>query len=248
MDIETSQVRYTPLLPEAGSGYVCHVPDASFESRVVDEETFIGVLGETIRALDQHEIPYVVIGGVASTILGRPRWTRDLDLFVRHEDALQTLDALAAEGFTTQRADPFWLYKAIKAGVLVDIIFRSTGDIYLDDEMLARSSLQDFRGQRVRVLAPEDLLVIKAVVHDEKTPRHWYDALGIIAHSELDWDYLLKRSRRAARRVLSLLLYAQSNDVLVPQTVVNDLFEMISEPHARTKPGLTSLRDRRRRS
>jgi predicted nucleotidyltransferase len=222
------------------------VPDASFESRVVDEETFIGVLGETIRALDLHEIPYVVIGGIASTILGRPRWTRDLDLFVRHEDALRTLDALAAEGFTTQRTDPFWLYKAIKVGVLVDIIFRSTGDIYLDDEMLARSSLQEFRGHRVRVLAPEDLLVIKAVVHDEKTPRHWYDALGIIAHSEL--DYLLKRARRAARRVLSLLLYAQSNDLLVPQAVVNDLFEMISEPRPRTKPRLTALRDRRRRS
>jgi predicted nucleotidyltransferase len=223
------------------------VPDPSFESRVVDEDTFIGVLGEAVQALEAQGIPYVLIGGIASSILGRPRWTRDLDLFVRHEDALRSLDALAGAGFTTQRTDPFWLYKGIKHGVLVDVIFRSTGDIYLDDEMLSRSRVEEFRGQPVRVMAPEDLLVIKAVVHDEKTPRHWYDALGIIGHSDLDWDYLLRRARRAARRVLSLLLYAQSNDLLVPPAVVRELFEMISEPAPeRTEPGLLPMRKRRR--
>jgi predicted nucleotidyltransferase len=223
------------------------VPDPSFESRVVDEDTFLGVLGETVQALRGREIPYVLIGGVASSILGRPRWTRDLDLFVRHEDALRTLDALTGAGFMTQRTDPFWLYKAIKHGVLVDVIFRSTGDIYLDDEMLARSRVEEFKGQRVRVLAPEDLLVIKAVVHDEKTPRHWYDALGIIGHADLDWDYLLRRARRAARRVLSLLLYAQSNDLLVPEEVIRELFEMISGPApSRAESGLLPLPERRR--
>jgi predicted nucleotidyltransferase len=214
---------------------------------VVDEDTFLGVLREAVQALEEHEVPYVLIGGIASTILGRPRWTRDLDLLVRHEDALRSLDALARAGFSTQRTDPFWLYKAIKQGVLVDVIFRSTGDIYLDDEMLARSRVEEFKGQPVRVLAPEDLLVIKAVVHDEKTPRHWYDALGIIGHSDLDWDYLLRRARRAARRVLSLLLYAQSNDLLVPQAVVRELFEMIAEPvPERAEPGVLPLPERRR--
>jgi predicted nucleotidyltransferase len=222
------------------------VPDVSFESRVVDEDTFLEVLGEAVRALEGHQVPYVMIGGIASTILGRPRWTRDLDLFVRQEDALRSLQALGEAGFSTQRTDPFWLYKAIKRGVLVDVIFRSTGDIYLDEEMLARSRVEEFKGQRVRVLAPEDLLVIKAVVHDEKTPRHWYDALGIIGHSDLDWDYLLRRSRRAARRVLSLLLYAQSNDLLVPQGVVRQLFELISEPAPdRAERGVVPLPKRR---
>jgi predicted nucleotidyltransferase len=205
------------------------VPDPSFEARPVDEEVFVRVLGEVSHALDEQEIPHVVVGGIASTILGRPRWTRDLDLLVKPEHAGRAVDALAATGYTTQRTDDFWLYKAIKDGVLVDIIFRSTGDIYLDDEMLSRSRMEDFKGQRVRVLAPEDLLVIKAVVHDEKTPRHWYDALGIIAHADLDWEYLIRRARLAARRVLSLLLYAQSNDILVPPAVVRELFEMVSE-------------------
>jgi predicted nucleotidyltransferase len=215
------------------------VPDVSFEGHRVDEETFLGVLGESTDALEAAGLPYVFIGGVASALHGRPRWTHDVDFFVRPEDARPVLAALAAAGFTTQETDAFWLYKAIKQGVLVDVIFRSTGDIYLDDEMLERSSIGEFKGRKVRVVAPEDLIVIKAVVHDEKTPRHWFDALGIIARADLDWDYLVRRSRRATRRVLSLLLYAQSNDVLVPPSVVAALFGLISEPQESPRNAVT---------
>ena len=184
------------------------------------------VAGEAIAALEQREIPYAFIGGIASALHGRPRWTHDVDLFVRPEDAGRALEALAEVGFATQRTDDFWLFKGIKEGVLVDVIFRSTGDIYLDDEMLARSSVEEFKGLRLRVVAPEDLVVIKAVVHDEKTPRHWFDALGIIARTELDWAYLLRRARHARYRVTSLLLYAQSNDLPVAPEAVRALLDV----------------------
>ena len=85
----------------------------------------------------------------------------------------------------------------------------------------------EFEGLKVRFVPPEDLLIIKAVVHDEATPRHWYDALGILAASDLDWDYLIRRARRAQHRVLSLLLYAQSKDLAVPNRVIRRLFENI---------------------
>ena len=65
-------------------------------------------------------------------------------------------------------------------------------------------------------------------VHDEHMPRHWHDALAVLAVSELDCDYLTRRARQyGARRVLSLLLYAQSNDLIVPSTPVRNLFEAI---------------------
>jgi predicted nucleotidyltransferase len=208
------------------------VPDISFEGWNVDEPTFLRVAKEAIDAIDDGGIPYAFIGGIASALHGRPRWTHDVDIFVRPEDAARTLDALAAAGFATQRTDPFWLFKGIKEGVLVDVIFRSTGDIYLDDEMLSRTSLEDFKGLSLRVVAPEDLVVIKAVVHDEKTPRHWFDALGIIARADLDWEYLVCRARRAARRITSLLLYAQSNDIAVPPSAIRSLLDVVLEPGA----------------
>src|SRR5690606_25851615 len=100
---------------------------------------------------------------------------------------------------------------------------------YLEGAVGARSGVRDFMGHRVRLIAPEDLLVIKAAVHDEQGPRHWHDALGVIGINELDWDYLLRRARQAPRRVLSLLVYAHSLDKNVPNYVVRALYREIYE-------------------
>jgi predicted nucleotidyltransferase len=193
-----------------------------------DEETFLGVLDEAMAALEVADVPYVMIGGVASAILGRGRWTHDIDLFLRdRNDAAAAVDALGAAAFATETTDKNWLYKGIKHDILVDLIFKAKGDIYLDEEMLERSAVHDFKGRNVRVIPPEDLIVIKAVIHDEPTPRHWYDALGIIANSDLDWEYLIQRASRGPRRTLALLVYAQSNDVIVPDRVIRDLHRTI---------------------
>ncbi len=198
--------------------------------RQVDEEVFLGVLRDAIAALEDKDIPYVLMGGISSATFGRPRGTNDIDLFVEPEQARLTLEVLAASGFDTDETDPRWLYKGWKDDILVDVIFRSTGDIYLDEEMLAHARVVDVRGCAARIIAPEDLLIIKALTADEHMPHHWHDALGVITGSDLDWDYLVSRARRhGARRVLSLLLYAQSNDLGVPVKPVRALFDAIFE-------------------
>ncbi len=146
------------------------------------------VLDDAVRALDAAEIPYVLIGGLAGTLLGRPRCSSDIDLFVQPHSAPAALETLAKAGFRTEITNPHWLYKAFRDDVLVDMLFKVTGDIYLDDEMLRRGRLLRFRGTQVRVIAPEDFIVVKAIAHDEETPRHWHDALAVIANQELDWE------------------------------------------------------------
>ena len=196
--------------------------------REVDEGRFLTVLREAIAALEGKNITYLLMGGLSSATLGRPRGTNDIDLFVRPESARLTLEALEASGFTTEETDPRWLFKGFKDDILVDVIFRSTGDIYLDEEMLAHARVEDVQGCAARVIAPEDLLIIKALTADEHMPHHWHDALGVITGSQMDWDYLVNRaSRHGARRVLSLLLYAQSNDLGVPVKPVRALFDAI---------------------
>lgn len=189
--------------------------------------TVADVLSDAVGALDGAGVPYLLIGGLAASVHGRPRASDDIDLFVKQEDAMRALEALATTGFETEETNPQWIYKARKAAVEIDLIFWLLGDVYLDDEMLARSEEHEWEGVRVRVMPPEDLVVVKAVIHDEHTPRHWGDALGIIACTELDWDYLSRRARKGARRVLALLIYAQSNDLVVTDDTVKTLFESI---------------------
>jgi hypothetical protein len=195
-----------------------------------DEGTFMAMLHESIDAIEKRGIPYVLMGGLASAALGRPRWTHDIDFFVRPHDAGTALEALAEAGFETQETYPDWLFKGLKHGVLVDVIFQSSGHIYLDDDMIDHAVIGEWKGQKLRLISPEDLLVIKAVVHDEHVPRHWYDGLGLIAAYDLDWEYVLRRARHGARRVLSLLVYAQSVDLIVPEGVIRTLFEAVYGP------------------
>lgn len=186
---------------------------------------FDSVLFATLDALEEANIPFALIGGVAASGLGRPRSTHDIDIFVRPEDADSTLDVLGKRGFRTEKFDIEWLFKAFKDDILVDIIFKSEGEMYFDEEVQAKRKLMDYHGRKVPVVSPEDLVVIKCAVHYEGGPHHWHDALAILANATIDWNYLLKRSRKASRRVLSLLLYAQSNDILIPNWAVSHLYD-----------------------
>ncbi len=197
------------------------------KEKLLSEDRLLEVLEETHRTLEAGGIRYGLIGGVASSVLGRPRTTRDIDLFVKPCDAERVLAALEARGFECERTDHKWIFKAFKHGVQVDIIFLTGRGIYFDGELVERCRAVTFAGVDVWVVAPEDLFVIKAVAHDEATPRHWHDALGLLLKSDFDWDYLLQRSRFGQRRVLSLLLYAQSLDYAVPDRVICELWRHI---------------------
>jgi predicted nucleotidyltransferase len=202
-----------------------------FEKRTVDDEAFVEAVREVMEALEGRGIVFLFVGGLASGILGRPRSTVDVDLMIRPGDIGKTREALEEAGFTTTQTDLDWLYKAAKeGGVVVDILVESTGGVYLDDEMLSRVVTAEFRGLSLPLAGPEDLIVMKALAHQEPTNRYWYDALGILARTAIDWDYLLWRARLGARRVLSLLLYAQSTDILVPDAPIRALFHMIQHP------------------
>jgi predicted nucleotidyltransferase len=202
-------------------------PDSASARQTEMGEKFNRVLFATLDALEERNIAFALIGGIAASGLGRPRSTHDIDIFVRPEDADAALDALTVKGFDTERRDPRWLYKAWKEDMMVDIIFKSSGDIYFDNEMHQHAKRIPYHGRNIPVVAPEDLIIIKAAVHSEVGPHHWHDALAILSHATVDWAYLVRRSRRASRRLLALLIYAQGNDILIPNHVIIELYNTI---------------------
>lgn len=195
--------------------------------KTTSDAIFREVLKEAVRTVEQSGYDFLVLGGLASSLVGRPRWTHDIDFLVRSDDARGVLAALANAGFETQETDPVWIFKAFKHQVMIDLIFMITGGIYLDADMRDRSIVREYDGLEIRIPSAEDQIVIKAIVHREETSRHWFDALAILARAELDWDYLLHRARLGARRVLALLIYAQSADILVPTWAINRLYKEV---------------------
>lgn len=201
----------------------------------------ISTLFAAIESIESKGIHYALIGGIAVKELGRPRVTHDIDIFVKPDDANEILEILKENGFETEKRDPFWLYKAWRDDVLVDIIFRSCGDLYFEEEVREHVRRIPFHGKYVNAISPEDFIIIKSAAHQEDNPHHWHDALAVLTQGNLDWEYLLKRARHCPRRVLSLLIYAQSNDIAIPNDLIQKLYKSIFErpsysPEPHTNP------------
>src|SRR6266545_4874451 len=153
---------------------------------------------------------------------------------VGEEDFLAVLDDLLAA--LRASGAPFAFIGGIASAVMgrprptldVDVIFLSTGDLYLDDEMLARVRRREFMGRMLPIVSPEDLVIMKALAHSEETPRYWYDGLSLVARSDLDWGYLLRRARHGPRCVLSFLLFARTAGLVVPADAVRSLRRLVA--------------------
>jgi len=197
-----------------------------------DAALFTDVLGRAVEALEENEVPYATFGSLASNVYGRPGASGDIDILVAPPDADRALEVLDQAGFSTQKTDPSWIYKAVLEGVLIDIIFKVKAGVYLDEEVRSRLQQRDYRGHRIRLVSPEDAVVIEALSDEDQARSHWFNALAILAAcSELDWEYFERRARYGTRRVLSLLLYAQSNDYVVPEGVIRHLFDILFPSH-----------------
>ncbi|HEX2922831.1 MAG TPA: nucleotidyl transferase AbiEii/AbiGii toxin family protein [Chloroflexota bacterium] len=181
--------------------------------------SFVRALRQTVDVLNAAEIPYLIAGGLAAKAYGKRRTTHDIDLFVKQSDAVQALKVLEKAGFTTEITYPTWLYKAFKYDVMVDIIFKSAGNITVDDETLSRARPMDYRGRRLPLVPPETLMLMKIfALHYTRAAnthwRHWRDALSVLRSVPMDWDFLYRKAMELDPRiVLGFLLLAEVEGV-----------------------------------
>jgi predicted nucleotidyltransferase len=191
---------------------------------------YLEALRDATAALDRAGVAHVVFGSIALRALGRPRpgADEDIDLLIRPPDAPTALRALTEAGFAGEEVDPSRLNRATRRAVAVDLVFRTAGDLHLDEEMADRAVSMDVEGVPVRLIPPEDLAVMKAVLYEEHRPYDWFDALALIGRPDVDWPYLVRRAlRHGAQRVLSLLVYARSSGLAVPDAAIGELSEAV---------------------
>ena len=192
-----------------------------------DPETFHRVLGRAVATFEDAGIPFVVFGSVAVGIYGRPGPSGDIDLLIRPADRSRALAALDGAGFRVDETDQTWISKAFLEGVMVDLIVQVRGDLFLDDDMLHRARRVEIHGNQVPLVSPEDAVLIEAASNAPEIESHWYQAVSIVVGTELDWAYLMSRARLAPRRVLSLLVYADADDIEVPRDAIRALYERV---------------------
>lgn len=151
----------------------------------------LAALRDLVAWLQATHVPGAIIGGVAASLLGRPRVTRDIDAVVLlgEKDWVPFLGTGMQLGFVPRLSDPLGfahtarvlLVRHESSGIDIDIAF---GALPFEEEAISRAVWRDIGGVSLPLPVPEDLIIMKAVAH---RPRDMADIESILdAHPKLD--------------------------------------------------------------
>lgn len=153
--------------------------------------SLLAALADLVRWLDAGNIPSIVIGGVAASVLGRPRLTQDVDALaiLPEENWSNAVSTAASHGILPRIESPLdfarrsrvLLMKHVESGIDIDVTF---GGLLFEEAAIRNGAVHVISGLRVRLPRIEDLLIMKAVA---RRPKDLQDIEGLLdAHPEAD--------------------------------------------------------------
>lgn len=151
-------------------------------------------LYEVKAFLDKHDIPNLIIGGIANAVWGRPRATRDADFKVMlGERTIDDLIALLDTQFKFRVSDPTAFARETYVvpihasnGIDVDL---GLGFLPYEEGAVAKAVEVEYEGVKFVVCSAEDLIIHKAI---SVRPKDWEDIEGVLARQgkQLDQAYI----------------------------------------------------------
>ncbi|MCX6039501.1 MAG: nucleotidyl transferase AbiEii/AbiGii toxin family protein [Chloroflexi bacterium] len=155
-------------------------------------EPFYTSLEAVQRLLIKFNERGVIIGGIAVSLLGKPRYTEDLDamFLLSINDIPRFLGAAKEEGIEPRQEDTtefarknrVLLLRHVASDINIDI---SLGILSFEEEVVERSTVKSVASLLVRLPTPEDLIIMKAIAHRLKDLN---DIQAIVQkHPDLDF-------------------------------------------------------------
>jgi hypothetical protein len=139
-----------------------------------------------------EHIKGMIIGGVAASLLGRPRATRDVDALVWLDDLDDwgyLVSSSKTHGFEPRIEDPVGFAQRSRVLLLrhtsseIDIDV-AIGALPFEEEAVTHAVDAKLGALRVRIPRPEDLVIMKAIAH---RPRDAADIEAVLeAHPNID--------------------------------------------------------------
>lgn len=170
----------------------------------MEQERLLREIAEILKKLD---IPYIITGGIAVVVWGRPRFTADIDIVV--ELLPSKLNNLAAELLKIDKdvyVDKPMMQKALLdkgefnfihsgSGLKVDFwVFKNDA---FDKARLKRRIKKNITGTDIFLTSPEDLILIKLLWYNQsESTRQLEDIESILKiQKKLDMSYIRKWAR-----------------------------------------------------
>lgn len=153
--------------------------------------------------LDQLKIPYIITGGIAVSVWGRPRNTADVDIVVEigSEKSVCDLVFKLKKTFPKSYSDENLALDAFKRKSEFNIVepeyglkadfFISSGSEYQQTE-IKRGRHKKIDGKMIRFISPEDLIISKLLWYrDSESTRQLEDIASVVeTQKSIDKKYL----------------------------------------------------------
>ena len=188
---------------------------------------------EALQLLNQCGTQFMLGGAFAMFHhTGIYRDTKDLDVFCKPSEYTKILKFFADQGYETQLTDVRWLAKVFKGEYFIDIIFDTVNNICtVDDTWYQHATRGEFVGEKVLLLAPEELIFCKMYVQNRER-FDGADVNHIILKSgkQMDWKRVLFRMDPHWHILLSQLLmfqfvYPSDYHDIIPKWLFDELME-----------------------
>jgi hypothetical protein len=187
------------------------------------------VIKQITRALDQCNVPYLVGGSVASSTLGKFRFTNDIDFVVDIRN--ETVDELVAMLRGDYYVDPETITDALKHQSSFSVLHLDTmvkADMFIkptgawSESAWSRRKVQKLENQEqsveVYVRSAEDMILQKLNwyrIGREVSDRQWSDIIGMLEVQSVTLDYPYMETWAEALNVTDLLRRAYNDAGIV---------------------------------
>ena len=151
-------------------------------------------LGAVSEWLDAGPTPGAIVGGVAASILGRPRLTEDVDVLVllEREGWSSFLAAGQAFGFVPRVDDALGFAEDSRmllvshrpSGTPIDVVL---GALALEEEIVRGAARIEIAGVAISLPTPESIVVMKAIAQRSRDVADVEGILETHAHLDIDW-------------------------------------------------------------
>jgi hypothetical protein len=165
------------------------------------------MLKKLITALKKLKITYVIIGGIAASILGKPRTTIDADVvfIIKEEKIEEFIKILKLYGFKISEHSKEKIILRLKRLLPVKIRFKHNFSVDLrlasysiDMDAIKRAIAVKIFGMNLSIATPEDIIVYKIARFEDIDKA---DIKGIISRfgEKLDLDYIRNSAKKLAQ-------------------------------------------------
>lgn len=167
------------------------------------------LLIEIVRILEELKIPYIITGGMAIFVWGRPRFTADIDIVVELktkdiDDLAESLSKVSRAGYISRDAIEEALtrqgeFNYIDGDTGVKVDFWILKEDAFDVLRMKRRVAKEILGKQVYFISPEDLILSKLQWYQQSwSDKHLEDVKSVIKISgeTLNKGYLTQWAKK----------------------------------------------------